>query len=71
MSIIGGVLTGAVLGFYFAEKRVPFPLVYNPRTDGHTGYLTLDLQIVDAITRDMKEAVGYGTMPSTSASESN
>ena len=54
MSIFGGIITGAIVGFYFAEKNVPFPLTYHPRTQGHTGYLTLALQIIDTISRDVK-----------------
>lgn len=66
MSIFGGILSGLIVGFYFAEKDVPFPLAYHSRTQGHSGYLTLDLQIIDTISKDIKEAVGYGSTPNPS-----
>ena len=65
MSILAGMFTGTLLGCYFAEKNVPFPLAYNRRPDGRTGSLSLDLQIVDVVINDVKTAVGYGA-PSNS-----
>ncbi|MCB0371300.1 MAG: hypothetical protein KDD45_18245 [Bdellovibrionales bacterium] len=61
MSIFGGILAGSVVGFYFAEKNLPFPLRYNKRPEGKTGSLEFDLQVVDVIIRDLKSSVGYHT----------
>lgn len=60
MSIFAGIFTGACIGFYFAEKDVPFPVRYHKRQDGKTGHLSIDLEIADVITRDVRQALGYG-----------
>ncbi len=59
MSVFGGIFAGMLVGFYFAEKDVPFPLKYNSRTETKAGSLELDLQIVDTLLYDIKKAVGY------------
>ncbi len=56
------------MGFYFAEKDTPFPIGYSKRPDGRTGTLEVDLQIVDIISRDFKNAVGYGSAETPSPS---
>lgn len=61
MSVIAGIFTGALLGVYFAEKEVAFPLRYNRHPQGKAGSLELDLQIVNVIFADIKSAVGYTT----------
>ena len=60
------ILVGGLIGFYYAEKELPFPLVYRNRPEGRTGYLELDLQIVDTVTDDIKSTFGYSR-----ASDSN
>lgn len=61
MSFFAGIFSGALVGFYFAEKRAPFPVSYVKRSDGKTGSLVFDLQIVDNILYDIKTSVGYTT----------
>lgn len=59
--MLAGIFTGALVGFYFAEKNASFPVRYVKRSDGRTGSLVLDLQIVDHILYDIKTSVGYTT----------
>jgi|JI10StandDraft_1071094.scaffolds.fasta_scaffold4433374_1 hypothetical protein len=61
MSVIAGIFSGVLVGFYFAEKNASFPVRYVKRTDGRTGSLVLDLQIVDHILYDVKTSVGYSS----------
>ena len=69
MSIFAGIFSGVLVGLYFAEKNVPFPVTYHERPQGHTGFLTLDLQIIDTISQDVKDAVGYGVVKSPPSSQ--
>lgn len=59
MSVIAGIFTGALVGVYFAEKNVAFPLKYNKRPNGRIGSLELDLQILNILFADIRSAVGY------------
>lgn len=59
MSVIAGIFTGALVGIYFAERNVSFPLRYNRHPQGKAGSLELDLQILNVIASDIKSAVGY------------
>lgn len=63
MGIFTRIIAGGIVGFYFAEKDLPFPVSYHPRPLERIGHLSVDLQIVDVITRDLQDAVGYGTKP--------
>lgn len=59
MSVLAGIFTGALVGVYFAEKNVSFPVKYNRRPEGGAGSLVVDLQIFNNILRDVKESVDY------------
>lgn len=59
MSVIAGMFTGTLVGIYFAEKNVAFPVRYNRRPNGSPGSLEFDLEIFDVVTRDLKRCVGY------------
>jgi hypothetical protein len=63
MSVFAGILTGSLVGFYFAEKDLPFPLKYNKRPEGGAGSLEFDLKVVDTIVHDFRNTVGYGVTP--------
>lgn len=60
MSFFWGVLTGGLVGVYFAEKNVPFPLAYRSRSDNSAGVIEVDLQIANTIVSDIRGAFGYG-----------
>ncbi len=60
MSFIWGCLTGTIVGVYFGEKNIPFPIKYNPRSTGGVGSLELDLQVANTIAQDLRNAVGWG-----------
>lgn len=55
---ISGIITGTLLGVYFAEKNLPFPIQYNKKID-HAGSIELDLQVVTTIKNDIVNMVGY------------
>jgi hypothetical protein len=69
MSFFWGSFTGMLLGFYFAEKNVPFPISYIRPSDGSFGAIELDLRIINTIISDAKSTVGYsaadGSTPSS------
>ena len=54
MGIFTRIIAGGIVGFYFAEKDLPFPVSYHSRPLERTGHLSIDLQIVDVITRDLQ-----------------
>jgi hypothetical protein len=58
MSFFWGAVTGGLIGVYFAEKNVPFPLSYHPGPDNRPGKLELDLQIGSVIANDIRSALG-------------
>jgi len=49
-----------LVGVYFGEKNLPFPLRYNSRPLGGAGSLELDLQVANTIAADLRSAVGWG-----------
>lgn len=59
MSFFWGSFTGMIVGFYFAEKNVPFPISYRRPNDGSAGVIELDLRILNTIISDAKNTVGY------------
>lgn len=59
MSFIWGAVTGGLIGVYFAEKNVPFPLSYHAGPNNLAGKLELDLQIGNVIVNDIRGAFGY------------
>ncbi len=58
MSFFWGAVTGSLIGVYFAEKDVPFPLSYHSRPNKSAGQLVLDLQIGNVILNDIRGALG-------------
>lgn len=59
MSFFWGAVTGGLIGVYFAEKNLPFPLSYHAAPDNQAGKLELDLQIGNVIVNDIRNAFGY------------
>lgn len=43
---------GTLLGLYYGEKRLPFPIQYIPK-DGEVGNIKIDLSIVNSIIYDL------------------
>jgi hypothetical protein len=60
MSFLGGCFAGLVIGIYFGEKDLPFPVKYNARQNGSLGSLELDLQVANTLANDIRGAFGYG-----------
>lgn len=60
MSFLFGCFTGGLVGVYFGEKGLPFPLSYTGRPEGGIGYLKIDLQVANTIANDVRAAFGYG-----------
>lgn len=48
---------GGLIGLYYGEKRLPFPLQYVPGQEG-VGYLKLDLSVANALLKDAQKLVG-------------
>ena len=46
------LLWGTLLGIYYGEKRLPFPVQYLPK-EGQIGDIKLDLSIVNAVVGDL------------------
>jgi len=65
MSFLGGCFTGLIVGIYFGEKDLPFPIRYNSRQNGALGSLELDLQVANQITNDIRGAFGYSPIGET------
>jgi hypothetical protein len=57
--VFSGLISGIIVGTYFAEKGLPFPLRYNKKPE-QAGSLELDLQVVTTIVDDVRNLVGYG-----------
>jgi len=57
--IFSGIISGIIVGTYFAEKELPFPLKYNRKPDS-AGSIELDLTVAGTIFNDLKCLVGYG-----------
>ena len=68
MSFFWGSFTGMMIGFYFAEKNVPFPISYRRPSDGSAGVIELDLRIINTIISDAKNTVGYSAVDGASPS---
>ena len=66
MSFFWGSFTGMMVGFYFAEKSVPFPISYRRPSDGSAGVIQLDLRIINTIISDAKNTVGYSAVEGAS-----
>lgn len=43
---------GILLGIYYGEKRLPFPIQYIPK-DNEVGNIKIDLSIVNSIFKDL------------------
>lgn len=43
---------GSILGLYYGEKRLPFPIQYVPK-NGEVGNIMFDLSIVNSIIYDL------------------
>lgn len=61
MSFFWGSMTGIIVGIYYSEKSLPFPLSYRKGPNGSVGAIELDLQILNTMVRDVRRAVSYGT----------
>ena len=61
MSFFWGSLTGMLVGIYYSEKSLPFPLTYKKGPNGSAGAIELDLQILNTMVKEAREAVGYGS----------
>jgi hypothetical protein len=67
MSFFWGAVTGSLIGVYFAEKDVPFPLSYHSGPNKSAGQLVLDLQIGNVIVNDIRAAFGFAPIAQTPA----
>lgn len=43
---------GSLIGIYYGEKRLPFPIQYLPK-EGEVGDIKFDLSIVNSIVKDL------------------
>lgn len=43
---------GSLLGIYYGEKRLPFPIQYLPK-EGEVGDIKFDLSIINSIVKDL------------------
>ena len=43
---------GSLIGIYYGEKRLPFPIQYIPK-EGQVGNIKLDLSIVNSVVHDL------------------
>ena len=59
MSMLWGALSGTIVGVYFAEKDLTFPITYAPRPTGEFGSLGVDLQVANVIINDVRGMFGY------------
>jgi hypothetical protein len=48
------ILYGTILGIYFGEKRLPFPIQYMPKQK-ELGDIKLDLSFVNSILADCRK----------------
>lgn len=47
------LLLGSIIGIYYGEKRLPFPVQYIAKQN-EVGDIKLDLSVVNAIVKDVK-----------------
>lgn len=65
---LSGMITGTILGVYFAEKNLPFPIHYNKKVD-QAGSIELDLQVLSTLKEDIVGMVGYNQSKNETASQ--
>jgi hypothetical protein len=51
---IRSIVWGGLLGIYYGEKKLPFPIQYIPKEKG-VGDIKLDLSIVNAVATDISK----------------
>jgi hypothetical protein len=46
------LLWGSLIGIYYGEKRLPFPIQYQPKKD-EVGNIKIDLSIINSVLHDL------------------
>lgn len=54
------ILYGTLLGIYFGEKRLPFPIQYLPKPN-EVGDIKIDLSFLNAIANDCRKLLPTST----------
>lgn len=53
------MLFGSIIGIYYGEKRLPFPIQYIAK-ENQVGDIKLDLSVVNAAVKDVKRMLPNG-----------
>ena len=51
------LLWGGLLGIYYGEKRLPWPVQYVPKRNEQVGNIVFDLSVINSLIKDVAKVV--------------
>ena len=51
------LLWGGLLGIYYGEKRMPWPVQYTPKKNEQVGNIVFDLSVINSLIKDVVKIV--------------